>query len=261
MRHVWHIWLRPPCVARVLVAVLMLSASISCMTTKKERNEADLHLRIGTSYLTKGNLPYALGELKTAEKLDPDNFMVQNNLGLVYFFNDHYEESLQHFSRAVQIKPDFTEAKNNHARALIEVTRYDQAIRELNEVLADLMYPQPAKAWVNMGLAYFRKGDFASAKEQFGKALTLERGNCLAQTYFGRSLLETGQLKDAAQSLDNAVLICKPEKFDEPHYFSGLTYYKMGQTSSAIARMQEVVQLFPQGRYAKRAESMLKLMK
>ena len=60
---------------------------------------------------------------------------------------------------------------------------------------------------------------------------------------------------------DNAVVICKPVKFDEPHYFSGLTYYKLGKTTSAIARMEEVVQLYPQGHYAKRAESMLKLMK
>ena len=248
------------CAGFVVCTALALSL-IACVSAKKERNEAELHLRIGTAYLAKGNFPYALAELQTAEKLDPENPMVQNNLGLVYFFDEHYAESEQHLARAMKLKPDFTEARNNHARVLIELTRYDAAIAELKTVLADLTYPEPAKAWVNLGLAYFRKGDFAAARDKFAQAVQLDRDHCLAQTYYGRSLLELGHLGDAAQALDNAVLICKTMKFDEPHYFSGLTYYKLGKTTSAIARMEEVVQLFPQGRYAKRAESMLKLMK
>jgi type IV pilus assembly protein PilF len=244
------------------VLVLLLSITlVSCVSAKKEQNEADLHLRIGTAHLAKGNFPYALAELQTAERLDPQNSMVQNNLGLVYFFDERYEDSAQHLERAFKIKPDFTEARNNHARVMIELGRYDVAIGELKAVLADLTYPEPAKAWVNMGLAYFRKGDFSSARDKFAKAVELDRDHCLAQTYYGRSLLELGKLGDAASALDNAVVICKQAKFDEPRYFSGLTYYKLGKTTSAIARMEEVVQLYPQGRYAKRAESMLKLMK
>lgn len=234
---------------------------IACATSKKEQNEAELHMRIGTAHLTKGNLPFALSELNMAEKLDPNNPMVQNNLGLVYFFNERYEESLKHLDRALKIRPDFTEARNNHARVLIELTRYDAAIAELKIVLNDLTYPEPAKAWVNMGIAFFRKNDFATAKEKFAKAIEINRENCLAHTYFGRALLELQQLNQASSALDNAVVICRPNRFEEPHYYSGLTYYKLGKTTSAIARMEEVIHLFPTGKFVKRAESMIKLMR
>src|SRR4051812_20881143 len=90
-----------------------------CQTTAKEKNEADLHLRIGTSYLQRGNNPMAMAELLTAEKLDSGNIYIQNNLGLAYFLNEHYEESLDHFNRALKISSKFSEARNNKARVLI----------------------------------------------------------------------------------------------------------------------------------------------
>lgn len=234
---------------------------VGCMSGAKNREEAELRLRLGTSYLQQGDSPSALRELLVAEKLDPRNAMIQNNLGLVYFFKDRFDLSAEHLKRAIEIDPKFSEARNNYGRVLIELNRHDQAIREIKTVLNDLTYGDPAKAWVNLGIAYFQKGDFANAKESFAKAIEINRNNCLAQTFYGRSLMELGELNRAAPALDNAVVICKPAKFDEPHYFSGLAYYKLGRTSSAIARMEEVMKLYPQGRYAQKAESMLKLMK
>lgn len=248
---------------RTLAAATLMSALVfsGCGTMQKNREEADFHLRIGTSHLIRGNYPQALSELLTAENLDPKNAMIQNNLGLVYFFNDRFETALKHFDRALKTSPEFNEARNNRARTLIELTRYDLAIKDLKIVLNDLTYADPSKAWVNLGLAYFRSGDFTNAKEKFAQAMKIDRNNCLAHTLFGRSQLELSQFSEAAQSLDRAIIICKPVRYDEPYYFSGLSYYKLGKTSSAIARMEEVIHLYPEGRYASKAESLLKLMK
>lgn len=245
----------------ICCGVLAALSLIACTSFEKQHDEADLHLRIGTSYLQQGNYPLALRELLAAEKLDPKNELIENNLGLVYFFRERYEDSARHLKRAIEIKPEFTEARNNYGRVLIEVARYDEAIQQLNKVLSDLTYTETSKAWVNYGLVYFRRGDFMTARDKFAQAIQNNRDNCVGHTYFGRSLLELGKLKEAAVALDNAVVVCRPMKYEEPNYFSGLTYYKLGRTSSAIARMEEVMKLYPQSAYAKKAESMLKLMK
>jgi len=256
---------RPPLKSRLFRrgfwVLFCFGALSACVTTQKNREEAEFHLRIGTDYLSKGNLPRALSALLTAKELDPNNPLIENNLGLVYFFHEHYDKSLEHLDRALKIKPSFNEARNNRGRVLIELGRYDEAIADLKAVLADLTYPDPVKGWVNLGLAYFQKGDFSTARDKFAQAIQIDRNNCLAMSYYGRSLFELGKFTDSAQALDNAVVVCKPVKFDEPHYFSGLSYYKLGKTTSAIARMEEVMQLFPNGQYSKKAASMLKLMK
>jgi type IV pilus biogenesis/stability protein PilW len=242
-------------------SALLFCTLVSCSNTAKKRDEAVLHMRIGTSFLAQGNQPSALRELLIAEQLDPKNEAIQNNLGLAYFIREKYELAAQHLQKALELKPSYSEARNNYGRTLIELGRYEDAAREIQAVINDLTYEDPAKAWVNLGLVYFRKGDYRTAKDKFTEAIRINRDHCLAQTLYGRSLLELGQFSAAAPALDNAVVICRPAKFDEPFYFSGLSYYKLGRTSSAIARMEEVIKLYPGGRYAKKAESRLKLMK
>jgi Tfp pilus assembly protein PilF len=221
---------------------------------------AQLRLRIGTAMLTQGNYPNALRELLEAEKLDPNDSVIQNNIGLAYFLRDKYELAERHLAKAVQLDPKYSEARNNYGRVLIELQRYENAIHQLELVVSDLTYGEPAKAWVNLGMARFRKGDFKRAKRDLAQALKVQRDHCLGQTMYGRSMLELKEYEAAARTLDNAVLICRPLKFDEPHYFSGLSYYKIGRKESAVARLEEVLNLYPDSNYAKKAESLLKQM-
>lgn len=233
----------------------------SCASSQNKREEADLHLRIGTAMWQQGNYPGALRELLTAERLNPQNEVIQNNLGLAYFARERFDLAAEHIRKAVELKPEYTEARNNYGRTLIELGRYDEAITELNAVMKDLTYEAPAKGLINLGLAYFKKGEFRTAKAKLAEALKIDRENCLGQTLYGRSFLELAEFETAAKVLDNAVVICRAVKYEEPNYYSGLSYYKLGRTSSAIARMEEIIKLYPQSRYAKKAQSLLKLMR
>lgn len=248
---------------RFIFAVSLALITSAC-ATQKTKDEAALHARIGTALLAQGHYPEALRELLTAEKMDPSNAQTENNLGLTYFMREKYKVANEHIERALKIDPNYSEARNNHGRVLIELGQYDEAVSELRRVLKDLTYPDPAKALVNLGLAYFKQGKFIESKEQFAKALQVNRDNCLAATLYGRSLFEMAKFELASQSLDNASIVCSAngsEGYDEPGYFAGLAYYKLGNTESAISRMEDVVKKYPDGRYAKKADELLKLMK
>ncbi|RYZ73502.1 MAG: tetratricopeptide repeat protein [Proteobacteria bacterium] len=249
----------------IYVASALALASFALMSsgcaTNKAKDEAQLHARIGTGLLQQARYPEALRELLVAEKLDPKSPTIQNNLGLAFFMRERYQTAADKLRNALQLAPNYTEARNNLARVLIELEQYDQAIRELKIVLGDLTYTDPAKAYVNLGLAQFRKTDYEEARVTFSKALKVNRENCLAQTYYGRSLFELAQFQAASNALDNASVICREGGADEPKYFSGLAYYKLGKTSSAISRMEDVIKLSPDGRYAKKADELLRLMR
>ncbi len=243
---------------RLLVVTLLMISFSGCGTSqKKEQEIAQLHLRVGTAYLVQGKLPQALRELLIAEENDPQDPFIQNNLGITYFTYKKNKKALFHLKKAIALKDDYSDARNNLGRVYIEEGFFDQAIGELQRVISDLTYLSPNKAMVNLGLAYMRKGSLKEAEQSFLKALQVDRGSCLAHNYYGQTLLRQKRFDEASQSLDQAVSLCQELKFDEPHYYSGVAYLRLGEAEKARSRLKEVVELYPQGAYVKRARKQL----
>lgn len=241
----------------VLCVVFVGCASKESMNAEK----ADLRMQNGVAFIQNDNLPMALKELLIAEELDPNNPLIHNNLGLVYFLRQKLDLSIKHYSKAVELKNNFTEAKNNLARVYIEVKQYNKAEKLLNEVVADLTYGNLAGAYMNYGLMRFAQNRFLDAKTLFRKVLEWNREDCYGQVYYGRSFLELGETKEASEQLDKAAPFCVMDKIDDAHYFSAIAYYRLGNKDKALARFNEAIKLFPQGANRKNAEKMMIIIK
>lgn len=246
-------------VSAVLFWLLVLAGCASTPDESKQR--AQLHLQIGTSLLGQGNYPGALKELLAAEKLDPKNHMVQNNLGLAFWVRARHKEAEKHLRQALELEPKYTDARNNLGRLLTELHRIDEAIALLKVAVEDLTYPSPEKSHYNLGFAYFKKGHFKSAKDTLLKSLEINRQNCPTMLLYGRSRLELRDYSLAAEALDQAIDLCKGIKTDEPHYFSGLAYVKLGNREKAMARFEEQVALLPNGDNAEKARQAIEVLK
>lgn len=227
----------------------------------RDAERASLLLRLGTSQIEAGDYPKALRSLLEAEKLDPSSPGIQNNLGMVYFLRDRMDLSEKHISQAVKLAPGFSDAKNNLARVYIEVGKPEAAVPLLQTVLRDLTYERPSKATLNLGLAYFKMGRFQEAQNFFNKALSYGRDNCMAQNYLGRSYYETKDYTRASEILDLAVGFCKVLQFDEPHYYSALSYYQLGEKKKAESRLEEVTKMYSQGKYSTQAKTLLETIR
>ncbi len=218
-------------------------------------------MQIGTSHLLNNRYPEAMGELLTAVQLDPRNPQIQNNLALAYFARGRYVESEQHFRRALEIDPRFTEARNNLGRLLMEGQRMDEAVEHFVTAVNDLTFPRPAESLLNLGEAYFRQKDYQNARTQLEKSVQINRDSCPAQLFFGKTLYELGEFNLAGKALDAAIRLCSSLESDKPHFYSALSYAKMGDRSRAIARLEEMVSLYPEGSHRVQAEQMLDLLK
>ncbi len=226
---------------------------------KQDPQKAHLHLRVGTGYLERGNLPAAFRELKQAVDLDPENPVVHNNLALTYFARDKIKKAEEHFLTALSLQPNYSDARNNYGRLLIELNRYDEALEELTKVTNDLGYEAPEKAYLNLGLVYMRKGQLKKAEKSFARALKYNRNFCQAHNQYGQSLFRQGRFKKAARSLDKALFLCK--KYDEAHFYSALSYLRSGEKSKALARVQEIMALYPNSVYRDKAKKLLTELK
>jgi len=239
--------------------LLLAFALVGCASSGNKKEKAELHLRIGTSHLTQGHYPLALQELLEAEKLDPENEVVQNNLGLAYFVRNQYEAAEKHFHRALELNPKYSDARNNLGRVYTENGQYDTAIKTLTEVTRDLLYNTPEKAYVNLGIVYLKKNEIRTAKTTFEKAIEANNKYCISYNFYGQALFQLRDFSNAQSAFQTALELCKND-YDEAHYFSGLSLYKMGEKEKAIARMNEVIQRYPSSEYSKKAVSMLTIM-
>ena len=148
----------------LLVALFSLSLlNAGCAIGEAGRKQASYHYQMGLSYLGENNFTGALVELTEAEKLDPDNPELLNYLGLAYFRKNKFELAEQKYLRALALKPNFPEARNNLGVDYLELKRWDEAIYHLKIVTDDIFYPNQEATAINLGLAYFGKGDYPKA--------------------------------------------------------------------------------------------------
>lgn len=249
-------------VSTIVILFIALASLSGCTTVSPaDRKKANLYLELGTSYLIHGNDPLALQALLKSEQLNPENEATENNLGLVYYVMQQFDQAELHFKKALKINPSFTEAENNLGRLYIDVGLYKKAIRQLKIATSDLTYTQPAKAWSNLGQAYFLSGELDKAKLALRRSLATRHNSCPTLDFYGRTLFELHDYQPAAESLDQAIAVCGKTKFDEPHFYSGMSFYKLGDMDKARARFNEVVSLFPSSHYAAQAQKMLEILK
>jgi type IV pilus assembly protein PilF len=244
------------------ITILCFFLLASCASSSPDKTDrANLHQRIGLSYYETGNYPLALKEFKTAYELDPKNPAILNNLGLVYFHRERYDLAEQHVRKALAMNSEYTDARNNLARILIELKKYDEAEKELKLVIDDLTYTGIDRGYMNLGLLYFNQGEFQKARESFLKTVGLQKESCTANTYLGKSHFELKNYPKAAEILDNAIGFCQTSAYDEPHYYSALTYYRLGETEKSLARFEEILKLYPNGVFRDKSRAMLDLIK
>lgn len=243
----------------IIITSLLVIASCKSSGDSRTKQKADLHLRLGTNNLERGNYPDALKDLLLAESLAPKDPLIQNNLGLAYFMREKYDQAEFHIRAAIDLEPKFTDAKNNLGRVLIEEKKFTEAKKYLNEVLEDLTYPMLGKAYINLGLAYFGEDGYNDAKDYFLKAINADRENCLAQNYYARSLLELKDYKKAIAGFDRAEAFCAKQSFDEPSYFSAVTSYRMGDPYKAKLKFEAIVE--KNSTFREKAEQMLEVLR
>jgi tetratricopeptide (TPR) repeat protein len=114
---------------------------------------------------------------------------------------------------------------------------------------------------LNIGIAQFKLNQFEQARKTFEKAIDYQRDSCLGHNFFGRSLFELKDYPKAARSLDTAASFCQRNQFDEPQYYSALSYYQIGKIKEAEDRLEGLVKLYPQGKYIDKAKSMLETIR
>ena len=90
--------------------------------------------------------------------------------------------AIEHYSRAIELYPDFIKAYLARAEVYFQIADFDKAIKDYTSVIE--IDPDYASAYVGRGQAYSNKGCYARAIDDFSRAIEIDPD--YASAYVGR---------------------------------------------------------------------------
>jgi type IV pilus assembly protein PilF len=219
------------------LALAFILSGCKHVPTEKERQNSEIRYNLGLQAQQSGNIQEALSEFQRAVETDPDNADAQNALGILLHLSfRRHAEAIEHYNKALEVRPTFSEARTNLANVYLDQGQYDQAIKLYEQVLNDMLYPTPYIAQGNMGWAYYKKGDTEKALENIKASVTLNPNFCLGFKNLGLIHEQTGNTEEACKQFGHYREQC-PDVADA-YMREGVCLAKLGQADTARERLE-----------------------
>lgn len=218
--------------------MVSLSCAMKPIQKITPEQQARNHLDMGIAFLKSKAYTQALEEFLEADRQNPEDPEVPYYLGIAYYGKGLRPEATASFRRAVRLKPDYSEAWNYLGTLLLESGDYEGAIDAYNRALKNILFKNPGTSLHNLGIAYFRKGDYGRSVQAFEEALRRDPNTVLAPLIhknMGVSFLKWGNYGKAIDSLRKSAELSP--YIAETHYWLGLAYLKAGRQGEGMEEL------------------------
>lgn len=224
----------------LLLAALALSAGCTHTPSEKERQRAQIHYDLALQAQESGELKDAYRELEKSIALDAKFPESHNAMGILLHlgFGKH-DRAIEHFQKALELRPTFSEVKTNLGNVYLDLHRYDEAIALYSEALNDMLYATPYIAQSNLGWALYKKGETKKAIDSIRAAVTTNPKFCLGFRNLGIIHEETGELSEACRQFARYREACVETA--DAYRREGVCLAKLGRTEEAKQRLEQCV--------------------
>lgn len=231
---------------RPLALALLAAAALACAhrPSGKERRAAEIHHDLAVEALRAGRAPDALREYDAALAIDDRFAEAHRGRGLVLDFGfGRVDEAERAYRRALELRPEYPEARNDLGQLLARLGRNEEALKEFDAAMADMTYREPYVARCNKGQALWRMGRRDEGRAELRACLSLAPSFCKGRRELGRLLLEDGKMAEAIEELEAYARTC--EKVPDAHLQLGLARMRAGDVPGARAAFERCSELAP----------------
>jgi Tfp pilus assembly protein PilF len=259
--------------AHFAAALIALGAMAGCgpAATRVDPEASQKRYLLGADYFNKGLVEPALEELLKAVELDPNNPDAHNLLGLVWLrkgaeaeelstrnqclkgesltlekqeADTQFKKAEEQLRKAISLKQDFSEARNNLAVVMIHFGRYDEAVQLEEKALANIVYRDPYAAQGNLGQAYLEKHDFVRAAKALRQALFEQPKFCVGRYRLAKVYYEQKEWDHAAEEIEQ-VVNDKACPIQEAFHLAGMVALRRDDRDKAQRMFARCVDLAP----------------
>jgi type IV pilus assembly protein PilF len=185
----------------------------------ERQSEAEYDL--ARDYFYKGQPRLALDHCRKAVQLDDQNAKALYFASTIHLFfcsgkleetdpDCRLADAEKYVREAIEVNPDFREAKNTLGQILILEKKYPQAMKVLEPLTRDPAFESSYLAWGNYGWAQVLAGQVDQGIESLKNAITEPRF-CVGHYRLAIAYEKKGDLAAAEQSLTNALHVDAPE--------------------------------------------------
>ena len=172
----------------------------------------------------------------------PQQPLPHNIMGTIHMARQQYAEAAKCFRRALELAPDFLDARNNLGAACNSLEDYAQAINCFGQVIA--AQPGDAEAHANLGNAYRRSGKLDLAVGSYENSLRIRPGDVPTLLNLGQTLMEMRLPNQAMLSYHNALEL-EPDRADIMRYTAD-AFREMSQYDQAMDWYKRAIERAPQ---------------
>ena len=224
-------------VARLFAAFCaLLFASCSGMSAEQRTQAAEIHQQLGDNLLRDGDAQQAMKEYLQSIDLE-ETPEAHNGLGLIYAWSlGRQQDGEKEFKRALELKPDFSEALTNLGALFIARGRFAEAIAPLQKASKDPLYRSRVLAQSNLGWALYKSGQADQGVGEIRAALQVAPKYCLGWRQLGTIYSEEGRLDDANSAFSRYAQEC-PDVPDA-HLQTGKVLVRQSKATQARAEFE-----------------------
>lgn len=243
----------------VCLAVFLCS---SCTYTPWHREQSELFLNKGISYIEMGQYNSALKDLLEAEKYYSGNPKIHYYLGMSYHGKGMKDKAIEEFKEAISLDENYSEAHNYLGTLYSDRELWDQAIAEFDQALLNPIYDTPSMALYNMAWAYYSKKDYNTALVKYQEALNIDPMTRLRpqiEKNVGLIYFDQDNILEAIRHLKRSLEL--DSSLFDAQFLLGQCFLKIKDNNNAKKAFQTVIKLSPESSFGQRAKTYLQSLK
>jgi len=151
-----------------LIAIVVVLTLFGC---EDKDTRLQSFLLKGNEEINKGDTEKALYYYSEAVKLDSCFVDALNNAGTIHHKAQRFKEAIVSYSRAIECKPDYSQAWFNRANSYYESGEYYNALKDIDHLTAAT--PDSSLVYFLKGLVLVKLADYSKSVDAFEEALKL----------------------------------------------------------------------------------------
>jgi type IV pilus assembly protein PilF len=208
------------------------------------RNRARVRTELASLYYARGNMNFALEELRLAVAADPSFATAHGMFGLVYMGLRENTLARESFERALKLSPDDPDINHNYGWFLCQTGKEAESNEYFMLALRNPLYAAPARSWSAAGTCALRRGNLKAADDYLRRALAIDPNQPAALLQLAQVRYRQGDYGEARKLVAQHAKVV--DATAESLWLALRIERRLGQRATELSYANQLRRRFPQ---------------